>query len=75
MLQVYGIKNCNTVKKSLTWLDEKKISYEFLDVKKSIIYRVYADDMTDAKKILSLKKILEYILFYILLMVFPRIRK
>lgn len=46
-----------------------------LDVKKSIIYRVYADDMTDAKKILSLKKILEYILFYILLMVFPRIRK
>ena len=37
MLQVYGIKNCNTVKKSLTWLDEKKISYEFLDVKKSIL--------------------------------------
>ena len=34
MLQVFGIKNCNTVKKALSWLDGKKISYEFLDVKK-----------------------------------------
>ena len=37
MLAVFGIKNCNTVKKSLTWLEEKKISYEFLDVKKSVL--------------------------------------
>ena len=37
MLKVFGIKNCNTVKKSLTWLEEKKIPYEFLDVKKSIL--------------------------------------
>ena len=37
MLEVYGIKNCNTVKKSLVWLEEKKISYEFLDVKKSVL--------------------------------------
>ena len=37
MLEVFGIKNCNTVKKSLTWLEEKKISYEFLDVKKSVL--------------------------------------
>ena len=37
MFEVFGIKNCNTVKKSLTWLEEKKISYEFLDVKKSVL--------------------------------------
>ena len=37
MLEVFGIKNCNTVKKSLTWLEEKRISYEFLDVKKSVL--------------------------------------
>ena len=37
MLEVFGIKNCNTVKKSLTWLEEKKISYKFLDVKKSVL--------------------------------------
>ena len=37
MLEVFGIKNCNTVKKSLTWLEEEKISYEFLDVKKSVL--------------------------------------
>lgn len=33
-LQVYGIKNCNTVKKALTWLDENKIAYTFHDYKK-----------------------------------------
>ena len=37
MLEVFGIKNCSTVKKSLTWLEEKKVSYEFLDVKKSVL--------------------------------------
>src|SRR5690606_13977706 len=31
---VYGIKNCNTVKKALTWLEEKNISYQFNDYKK-----------------------------------------
>ncbi|RZF61872.1 ArsC family reductase [Sphingobacterium corticibacterium] len=33
-LQVYGIKNCNTVKKALTWLDDNNISYTFHDYKK-----------------------------------------
>ena len=37
MLQVYGIKNCNTVKKSLDWLKQKNISFIFLDVKKGIL--------------------------------------
>lgn len=31
---VYGIKNCDTVKKALTYLDKNKIAYEFHDYKK-----------------------------------------
>jgi len=34
MLRVYGIKNCNTVKKSLDWLNSNNIKFEFFDVKK-----------------------------------------
>ncbi|SFS46809.1 ArsC family reductase [Sphingobacterium wenxiniae] len=34
MLHIYGIKNCNTVKKALTWLEGNGISYEFHDYKK-----------------------------------------
>lgn len=35
MLKVYGIKNCNTVKKALNWLEENGQEYEFHDYKKS----------------------------------------
>ncbi|MCX2433024.1 Spx/MgsR family RNA polymerase-binding regulatory protein [Pedobacter sp. GR22-10] len=31
---VYGIPNCNTVKKSLDWLKKNKIDFEFHDFKK-----------------------------------------
>lgn len=34
---VYGIKNCNTVKKALDWLNKANISYEFHDYKKAAI--------------------------------------
>ena len=34
MYIVYGIPNCNTVKKAVTWLQEKNIAYEFYDYKK-----------------------------------------
>lgn len=34
MLKVYGIKNCNTVKKALDWLKENGREYEFHDYKK-----------------------------------------
>lgn len=30
---IYGIKNCDTVKKSLTWLKNKDISFDFHDYK------------------------------------------
>jgi Spx/MgsR family transcriptional regulator len=32
-LVVYGIKNCDTVKKALTWLDSHKVDYDFHDYK------------------------------------------
>ncbi|HET6787630.1 MAG TPA: ArsC family reductase [Aquabacterium sp.] len=34
MLIVYGIPNCNTVKKARTWLDEQALAYTFHDYKK-----------------------------------------
>ena len=33
-MKVYGIKNCNTVKKALYWLNDNKIDYQFHDFKK-----------------------------------------
>lgn len=33
-MDLYGIKNCNTVKKALTFLDENQIPYVFHDYKK-----------------------------------------
>jgi Spx/MgsR family transcriptional regulator len=33
-MKVYGITNCNTVKKALDWLKENKLAYEFHDFKK-----------------------------------------
>ena len=32
---VYGIKNCDTMKKAFTWLDKHKVEYDFHDYKKS----------------------------------------
>ena len=34
MLKLYGIPNCNTVKKARDWLDKNSIAYEFHDFKK-----------------------------------------
>ena len=34
MYQVYGIPNCDTVKKAVTWLSDHKIGFEFNDYKK-----------------------------------------
>ncbi|GHE90266.1 ArsC family reductase [Thalassotalea profundi] len=31
MTVIYGIKNCDTVKKTLKWLDNNNINYEFHD--------------------------------------------
>lgn len=33
-MKVYGITNCDTVKKALTWLKANNVAYEFHDFKK-----------------------------------------
>ena len=35
MLKIYGIKNCDTIKKTLKWFEKNGHSYEFIDYKKS----------------------------------------
>ena len=32
--KIYGIRNCDTMKKAFAWLDGRKIAYEFHDYKK-----------------------------------------
>ena len=34
-MKLYGIKNCDTVKKATDWLNKNKIPFEFHDYKKS----------------------------------------
>ncbi len=34
-LAVYGIKNCDTMKRAFAWLDKHKVAYDFHDYKKS----------------------------------------
>lgn len=34
MIKLYGIRNCDTVKKARKWLDEHRIEYQFHDFKK-----------------------------------------
>ncbi|REG86896.1 ArsC family reductase [Marinomonas pollencensis] len=34
MISIYGIKNCDTMKKAFRWLDEHNIEYQFFDYKK-----------------------------------------
>lgn len=35
MLKMYGIPNCDTVKKARVWLEKHKVAYEFHDYKKA----------------------------------------
>ena len=34
MYKIYGIKNCDTMKKATTWLTENNVDFEFHDYKK-----------------------------------------
>ena len=38
-ITIYGIKNCDTMKKARAWLDAKKVAYEFHDYKTAGIDR------------------------------------
>lgn len=39
MLRIYGIKNCDSMKKAFQWLGERDIPYEFHDYKKAGVPR------------------------------------
>lgn len=39
MITLYGIRNCDTMKKAWTWLDQHGVAYEFHDYKKAGISR------------------------------------
>ncbi len=39
MIQVYGIKNCNKIRDTRKWLEEKEIEYTFYDLKKEPLIR------------------------------------
>jgi arsenate reductase (glutaredoxin) len=34
-VSIYGIKNCDTMKKAFAWLEEHEVAYEFHDYKKN----------------------------------------
>lgn len=44
MLRIYGIKNCDTMKKAFAWLEANGVAYEFVDYKKA---RVAASQLPD----------------------------
>jgi arsenate reductase len=45
---LYGIRNCDTMKKAWTWLDAKPVAYDFHDYKKQGIDRATLDIWVDA---------------------------
>jgi arsenate reductase (glutaredoxin) len=46
-LTIYGIKNCDTMKKARTWLDQKGLTYAFHDYKISGIDRARLEAWVD----------------------------
>ncbi|WP_047534009.1 ArsC family reductase [Methylotenera sp. N17] len=54
-MKLYGIPNCNTVKKARDWLDTHHIAYEFHDFKKQGIspkkLQAWLDQLPDSKLI------------------------
>lgn len=45
---LYGIKNCDTMKKARAWLDSNRVSYDFHDYKVSGIERETLERWADA---------------------------
>lgn len=43
MIRVYGIKNCDTMKKAFAWLDQQGVAYEFVDYKKAGVVEQHID--------------------------------
>ncbi|TRL38295.1 ArsC family reductase [Rhizobium straminoryzae] len=49
MTTLYGIKNCDTMKKARSWLEEKGIAYRFHDYKVDGIDRAHLEAWTKAR--------------------------
>jgi Spx/MgsR family transcriptional regulator len=47
MIQVYGIKNCNKVRDTFSWLKENGVEYEFIDLKKEPLTREELQEFVD----------------------------
>lgn len=44
MITIYGIKNCDTMKKAFAWLSEHGLEYEFIDYKKTGVVEAHLPD-------------------------------
>ena len=44
MITVYGIKNCDTMKKAFAWLEANGIEYTFVDYKKAGVTETHLPD-------------------------------
>jgi arsenate reductase len=42
--RIYGIKNCDTMKKAFAWLEAKGLTYEFVDYKKPCVAEAHLSD-------------------------------
>jgi Spx/MgsR family transcriptional regulator len=49
MITIYGIKNCDTMKKARTWLESHGVAYRFHDYKAEGIDRAHLEAWCDAK--------------------------
>jgi Spx/MgsR family transcriptional regulator len=55
MIHIVGIKNCNTVQKTLKWLQEKNLEFSFQDVKKDPLSE---EEILDLVKKLSIETVI-----------------
>jgi arsenate reductase len=44
MVSIFGIKNCDTMKKAFSWLEANGVAYEFIDYKKVGIAETHLTD-------------------------------
>lgn len=47
MIDIFGIKNCDTMKKAFRWLDEQPLEYRFHDYKKEALEEAQAKAWID----------------------------
>ena len=43
-MKIFGIKNCDTMKKAFSWLDAHSVPYEFIDYKKTGVAAAHLPD-------------------------------